>query len=72
MRGFWVMWSPDSPGCDAMKTRTEPGNPGARDNVFATTHRYSQIIASGKPLEENIVLRTYWNTLLKSILNRCF
>jgi hypothetical protein len=30
MRGFGVVWSPDSPGSDAMKTRTEPGNPGAR------------------------------------------
>jgi len=30
MRGSWVMWSPDSPGSDAMKTRTEPGNPEAR------------------------------------------
>jgi len=30
MRGFWVKWSPDSPGSDAMKTRTEPGNPEAK------------------------------------------
>jgi len=30
MRGSWVLLSPDSPGSDAMKTRTEPGNPGAR------------------------------------------
>jgi len=30
MRGFGVVWSPDSPGSDAMKTRTELGNPGAR------------------------------------------
>jgi len=30
MRGFGVVWSPDSPGNDAMKTQTEPGNPGAR------------------------------------------
>jgi hypothetical protein len=30
MRGLWVVWSPDSPGNDAMKTRTEPGNPEAK------------------------------------------
>jgi len=30
MRGFGVVWSPDSPSNEAMKTRTEPGNPGAR------------------------------------------
>jgi hypothetical protein len=49
MRGFWVTWSPDSPGSDAMTPRTEPGNPGAKDKVFATTQRYSQIIARGNP-----------------------
>ena len=26
------MWSPDSPGNDAVKTRTKPGNPEARTN----------------------------------------
>jgi hypothetical protein len=30
MRGLGVKWSPDSPGSDAMKIQTEPGNPGAR------------------------------------------
>jgi len=30
MRGSRVKLSPDSPGNDAVKTRTEPGNPGAR------------------------------------------
>jgi hypothetical protein len=30
MRGFGVKLSPDSPGNDAVKTRTEPGNPRAR------------------------------------------
>uniref|UniRef100_A0A7J2U5T7 Uncharacterized protein n=1 Tax=Ignisphaera aggregans TaxID=334771 RepID=A0A7J2U5T7_9CREN len=31
MRGFGVLLSPDSPGSDAVKTRTEPGNPEARN-----------------------------------------
>jgi hypothetical protein len=30
MRGLGVTWSPDSLGSDAMKTRTEPGNPEAK------------------------------------------
>jgi hypothetical protein len=30
MRGFGVKWSPDSPGSDVMKIRTELGNPEAR------------------------------------------
>jgi len=46
MRGFGVKLSPDSPDSDAMKTRTEPGNPGAR---FTTNYSYLQVIASGKP-----------------------
>ncbi len=29
MRGLGVVWSPDSPRNDAVKTRTEPGNPEA-------------------------------------------
>jgi putative transposase len=37
MRGFWVMWSPDGPGSDAMKTRTEPGNPEAEKYLKAFT-----------------------------------
>jgi len=28
--GLGVLLSPDSPGSDAMKSRTEPGNPEAR------------------------------------------
>jgi putative transposase len=41
MRGFWVMWSPDSPGSDAMKTRTEPGNPEAEKypKLFTAIHK---------------------------------
>jgi len=49
MRGLGVVWSPDSPGSDAMKTRTEPGNPGARNKIHTNTHSYSEMIASGKP-----------------------
>jgi hypothetical protein len=30
MRGFGVTWSPDSPGCDAVKTRAKRGNPEAK------------------------------------------
>jgi len=48
MRGFGVVRSPDSPGSDAMKTRTEPGNPGARNKIHTNIHSYSQMIASGK------------------------
>ena len=29
------MWSPNSLGGDAMKTRIEPGNPGARKHVHS-------------------------------------
>jgi hypothetical protein len=43
MRGLGVTWSPESPACDAVKTRAEPGNP--RQDI----HKYSQMIASGKP-----------------------
>jgi len=46
MRGLGVLLSPDSPGNDAVKTRTEPRNPGAR---FTTNYSYLQVIASGKP-----------------------
>jgi len=39
MRGLGVIWSPDSPGNDAGKTRTEPENPEARqEKVFTTTY----------------------------------
>jgi len=41
MRGFGVVWSPDSPSNEAMKIWTEPGNPRGKKN---------QMIASGKPL----------------------
>jgi hypothetical protein len=37
MRGLGVMWSPDSPGYDAMKTRTEPGNPEAKKYLKTIT-----------------------------------
>jgi hypothetical protein len=40
MRGFWVTWSPDSPGSDAMKTRTEPGNPEAEKYLEIFTGNY--------------------------------
>jgi hypothetical protein len=43
MRGFWVMWSPDSPGSDAMKTRTEPGNPEAKKYSKVFTANYKQL-----------------------------
>jgi hypothetical protein len=41
MRGFWVTWSPESPGSDAMKTRTEPENPEAKkySKPFTTIHK---------------------------------
>ncbi|MFZ8782581.1 MAG: hypothetical protein ACO2OR_01135 [Desulfurococcaceae archaeon] len=39
MRGLGVAWSPDSPGCNAVKTRAEPGNPEARKNI----HNYLQL-----------------------------
>jgi hypothetical protein len=32
-----VMWSPDSPGCDAVKTRVEPGNPEAK--IFTDNYK---------------------------------
>jgi len=34
MRGLGVMWSPDSLGNDVMKTRTEPGNPEAKQCIY--------------------------------------
>jgi len=37
MKGSWVKWSPDGPGSDAMKTRTEPGNPEAEKYLKAFT-----------------------------------
>jgi hypothetical protein len=40
MRGFWVTWSPDSPGNDAMKTRTKPGNPEAEKYLEIFTGNY--------------------------------
>jgi len=48
MRGFGVKWSPDSPGNDAVKTRTEPGTP-RQEKYIQTVYSYSQVIASGKP-----------------------
>jgi len=49
MRGFGVLLSPDSPGSDAVKIRTEPGNPRGKKNISITIYSYSQVIASGKP-----------------------
>jgi hypothetical protein len=43
MRGFWVKWSPDSPGCDAVKTRTEPGNPEAEKHLEIFTGNYKRL-----------------------------
>jgi len=43
MRGFWVTWSPDSPGIDAMKTRTEPGNPEAEKYLEIFTGNYKRL-----------------------------
>jgi hypothetical protein len=40
MRGFWVTWSTDSPGSDAVKTRTEPGNPEAEKYLEISTGNY--------------------------------
>jgi hypothetical protein len=37
MRGFWVTWSPDSPGSDAVETQTEPGNPEAK--IFTDNYK---------------------------------
>jgi len=33
-----VAWSPDSPGCNAVKTRREPGNPEAK-----STQKHPQV-----------------------------
>jgi hypothetical protein len=49
MRGFWVTWSPDSPGSDAVKTRAEPGNPEAEKYLKAFTANYKQL-PRGNPL----------------------
>jgi hypothetical protein len=34
------MWSPDSPGSDAVKNRAEPGNPGAEKYLEIFTGNY--------------------------------
>jgi hypothetical protein len=47
MRSPGVMWSPDSPGFNAMKTRVKPGNPEAR--YLKLISRYLQMTASGNP-----------------------
>jgi hypothetical protein len=56
MRGLGVVWSPDSPGSNAMKTRIEPGNPEA-------ITKYLQVIASGKPFK---LLQLFKIVLVKS------
>jgi len=43
MRGFGVTWSPNSPGCDAVKTQTEPENPEAEKYLKAFTANYKQL-----------------------------
>jgi len=43
MRGLRVTWSPDSPGSDAMKTRTEPGNPEAK-----SVQKYPQVTTNDR------------------------
>jgi putative transposase len=43
MMGSWVAWSPDSPRSDAVKTRTEPGNPEAEKYLKVSTANYKQL-----------------------------
>jgi len=49
MRGFWVTWSPDSPGSDAMKTRAEPGNPEAEKYLEIFTGNYKRLPRGDPP-----------------------
>jgi hypothetical protein len=51
MRGLGVAWSPDSPGCDAMKIRTEPGNPEAEKYLKVFTANYKQLPRGNPPSE---------------------
>jgi len=53
MRGFGVKWSPDSPGSDAMKTRTESGNPEAR-KIYPNCLQLFTSDCLGETLEESI------------------
>jgi putative transposase len=42
MRGFWAMWSPDSPADEGVRTRPNAGNPEARKiypQLFTAIHR---------------------------------
>jgi hypothetical protein len=42
MRGFWVMWSPDSPADEGVRTRSNAGNPEARKiypQIFTAIHK---------------------------------
>jgi len=42
MRGSWVMWSPDSPADEGVKTRPNAGNPEARKiypQIFTTIRK---------------------------------
>jgi putative transposase len=42
MRGFWVMWSPDSPADEGVRTRPNAGNPEARKiypQIFTAIHK---------------------------------
>jgi hypothetical protein len=68
MRGLGVMWSPDSPGNDAVKTRAEPGNPEAEKYL-----KYSQIITNdclGKPFRRRSVNEQFTISLTYSCQGR--
>jgi len=78
MRGLGVMWSPDSPGCDAMTPRTEPGNPEARKSI----HNYLQLTTNdclGETLKGKLAkiqidreeYDTRVNTYLQPFTNKC-
>jgi hypothetical protein len=63
MRGFWVTWSPDSPGSDAMKTRTEPGNPEAEKYLEIFTGNYKRL-PRGNPRARVALIVTWIYSLL--------
>jgi putative transposase len=54
MKGSRVKWSPDSPGSDAVKTRTEPGNPEAEKYLKVFTANYKQL-PRGNPSLKSII-----------------
>jgi hypothetical protein len=63
MRGFWVTWSPDSPGSDAMKTRAEPGNPEAEKYLEIFTSNYKRL-PRGNPRARVALIVTWIYSLL--------